>query len=375
MCILYSNYYITFIILSILFFKYHALENNVENFDSTSLDLIQNDLLSKNFIDQDSLVHSISGICDNKYLRKRQTVEQRGQYKQKRAIKTKSKTKAPPKKPTLQKPQTPASKPKLSTPKTSIPRSTTRKPQKGKPSNVRTTTRRTTPKVTRPNITTKKQTTSKTTTTKKSSSKRPTTKQTTPKTTTTKKPSSQTPTTKRTKPIRKSTRKSSSKPSTIITTSESTTTPKPDKYAREKSKLITLINALRRHYYSKELDVSFTLTSRAQKLADILSKHHNWTMNANESSYGVVLYYTESREKYNAFHFWSRGIEKIRYEDLENTVPPDFGQLVWASSKEIGCGISEGKPDSDILTVCLIYPKGNIPGQYSKNIRNELNKV
>uniref|UniRef100_A0A0N5BQW3 Uncharacterized protein n=1 Tax=Strongyloides papillosus TaxID=174720 RepID=A0A0N5BQW3_STREA len=187
MYILYSNYYITFIILSILSSQYHALESNVENFKSPSIDLVQNDLSLKNFIDQNSFVHSISGNSESKYLRKRQADGKMGQNEQKSAAKTKSEAKVPPKNPLLPKPKpptpkpkTPVLKPKPPTPKPSVPRPTTKKPL-----NEKTATKKTTPKTTPPKTTTKGQTTCKPRTTREITPKTTQPKKTTQKETTT----------------------------------------------------------------------------------------------------------------------------------------------------------------------------------------------
>uniref|UniRef100_A0A0K0FJ77 Uncharacterized protein n=1 Tax=Strongyloides venezuelensis TaxID=75913 RepID=A0A0K0FJ77_STRVS len=82
MNIFYNDYYITFIILSILFLQYQALENNARNEDGTSLDLKQNVLSSKNFINQDSLVHSKS---ENKDLKKSQG-DKKGKQNKKKSV-------------------------------------------------------------------------------------------------------------------------------------------------------------------------------------------------------------------------------------------------------------------------------------------------
>uniref|UniRef100_A0A0K0F325 SCP domain-containing protein n=1 Tax=Strongyloides venezuelensis TaxID=75913 RepID=A0A0K0F325_STRVS len=300
MCILYGNCFITFSILSMLFFQYQASENNARGEDIASLDLIRNDLYPNNFINQDTLVHSISRSNENKYLRKRQVDKNEKQIKQR----------IPPSKMIKMKP--------------SAPRPTTKKSQGGKPSNVKKTTRKTISKPTRPKITTKKQTKSKKSTTKK----------TLPRITQSKK-----------------------------TTSKPTTTAKADKFATVVHVLISDINGVRQYYNAPELNTSTTLSREAQKYADKLLKTKKWR-DYEDAKYGVITYYTyDINHLYIPMKTWTNGWEKIDYNNLEKTISPALSQIVWVSSTEIGCAISEQKSEDGALTLCLFSPKGNIKGK------------
>uniref|UniRef100_A0A0N5BL46 SCP domain-containing protein n=1 Tax=Strongyloides papillosus TaxID=174720 RepID=A0A0N5BL46_STREA len=73
----YINYFNIFIILSILFFKYQALENNAKNEDIQSFNLIQNDLFSRHFINYDSINTFARENSEIKYVKKRQSDEKR----------------------------------------------------------------------------------------------------------------------------------------------------------------------------------------------------------------------------------------------------------------------------------------------------------
>uniref|UniRef100_A0A0N5BL44 SCP domain-containing protein n=1 Tax=Strongyloides papillosus TaxID=174720 RepID=A0A0N5BL44_STREA len=358
MSIYHSNYYITIIILSILFLQYQALENNVRRGNSVSLDLIQNDLSSNNFINQDSLVHSIIGNIENKNLKKRQVDNKREQTKQKSAAMTKSKTSVQGKRPSKLKPPSsklkpPASKPKPPTSKPPVSRPTTRKP-----SNVKRTTRKTTAKVTTAR---KPLPTRKIKPTTKASSR-----------TITKKPVTST---KKSTPS-KTTPKITTSTSTVTTTrnriTKATTTPNPNDFDKLKSKLISDINTLRLKHQAKELTVNSTLTDLAQRLADNPRDVNNVP---DRDSVGLMEAFTEIGIYEDPLLIWTSDLENINYKKLdEELVPERFGQLVWISTTDIGCGISRSDEENVVITLCLFYPKGNIPGEYRENVKPEISQ-
>uniref|UniRef100_A0A0N5BHQ3 SCP domain-containing protein n=1 Tax=Strongyloides papillosus TaxID=174720 RepID=A0A0N5BHQ3_STREA len=258
-------------------------------------------------------------------------------------MKTKDKTKVLPKKPTLQRPKPPSSKPKPPAPKPQVRKTTTRK-------------------------TTKKATTSRKSTTKATTAKKPSSKRTI-------KTSSKTITKKTVTPTKKTT---PSKTTPKITTSTSTvtttrkrrtkpkTTSKPDEYAHLKSKLISDINDLRRKHHAPNLTLNNTLANQAQRIADIPRLING---GIDEKSVGFTFGVAPPEDEFNLISYWTRGAERIDYENLdEATVPRDFAQLVWVSSKEIGCGISVTDSNRVITFICFFYPKGNIPGQYRENV-------
>uniref|UniRef100_A0A0N5BQW5 SCP domain-containing protein n=1 Tax=Strongyloides papillosus TaxID=174720 RepID=A0A0N5BQW5_STREA len=138
-----------------------------------------------------------------------------------------------------------------------------------------------------------------------------------------------------------------------------------------KRKIINLINALRRHFYAKELEVSKKLINEAKKLADKLLKTGDW-YNYEDDTFGVLVYYSSSFEFSNPLDKWKSGSEKIDYSNInENTFPKDYAQLIWASTRQIGCIIRFGGRNRGYLFLCLFYPKGNIKGHYRENVRIE----
>uniref|UniRef100_A0A0N5BVD3 SCP domain-containing protein n=1 Tax=Strongyloides papillosus TaxID=174720 RepID=A0A0N5BVD3_STREA len=380
------------IMVSICMFYPHRKnpENNVENNDSVSLDLIRNDLSSKKFAGHDSFVHSKSRISKNNYLRKRQ-IENKGVQREessfvskksnnednkrqariiqgkkftgisplgirppyprhpnrKPPIKRTTPRRPPVRRTTIRRPpvrRTTTRRPPIrrtTTRRSSIRRTTIRRPPNGRP-----TTKKLEPRPTLPKRSTKKQTTPKTTLPRPPvrPSVRPPLRPQTPKPTTTKR--------------------------ATTTTRSTTTTVKPDKYAALIAKTISDINNLRLKHQAEKLTVSATLAKRAQKIAD---ESHEKLNDINDDSIRLIFYHARSEREFDPLSFWTIGIQDIDYNDLnERTVPLDFAQLVWVSSKEIGCGISELKDNAGILTICLFSPKGGIPGQYPENIRRPI---
>uniref|UniRef100_A0A0N5BMY5 SCP domain-containing protein n=1 Tax=Strongyloides papillosus TaxID=174720 RepID=A0A0N5BMY5_STREA len=248
MLIFYNNYYIT-LILSILFFRYQALENGARSDDIASLSLVHNDESLRNIIKRDTKIDYNAEVKENKYQRKILAVNNRNN--QKKVVKKKA--------------------------------------------------------------------------SKKDSNKR--------------------------KPKKDSTEE-------II----------HEKFIHEKFALIELCNEIRRKHHSPELKFSYKLSEEAQKLAVKLLKTKKWKYYKN-SKYGVITYFTPNMEiEYTPINYWTKGETNINYKNLEKTIPPDYAQIVWFSSKQIGCGITDKGPKKGSLTVCLFYPKGNIKNKYSKNI-------
>uniref|UniRef100_A0A0N5BL45 SCP domain-containing protein n=1 Tax=Strongyloides papillosus TaxID=174720 RepID=A0A0N5BL45_STREA len=275
--------------------------------------MIQNDIPTKQFINHDSINAYASENIEIKYVEKRKSNGKRSKTIQKKVVTKKTTKRMTPKKPLGK---------------------TTKKP-------LGNTTKK--PLV--------KKTTTRTSTSRKTQSTRTTPRKITPKTTTTKKPPSR------------------------ITTSKSTTTSKPVKYKEYIDEIVKEINNIRKYYKTPELEVNSNLAREAQKLADKLLKTKKWEDYKN-NTFGVIIYFTPSIEdQYDPIIRWFYGFEKIDYKNLEKTIPPALSQITWVSSKKIGCAISEENPENGALLLCLFSPKGNIPGEYNKNIRIKPNKA
>uniref|UniRef100_A0A0N5BHQ4 SCP domain-containing protein n=1 Tax=Strongyloides papillosus TaxID=174720 RepID=A0A0N5BHQ4_STREA len=420
MVIFYCNHYITFFILSILFFQYHTLENNVEKEDSALFKLIQNDLSSKNTINHDSLIHSVSENNENKYIRKRQTNGKEGQKKQKSATKAKSKTKLQDKKSPRPHPQPP----RPVTSKRPTTNSPSGKRQKKKPSKGITTTRKTASRTTQTKKNPKKQTTTgkitpKTTQTKKNITKQATTIKSSPTPPSKSEPSSITTTnascgsecqstpkivppkineTSSQKPISTPTIETSStsastseftptsqstttsaiensstsaSTSESMSTSQSTTTPYPDKYAEQKANLIKDINEAREAFQAQKLIFDPELANTAQKLANESAEGEQDVRNTNDTL-GLLTYYSDIEDSEFGLSQWIAGSYTFNFDKPEENPDwcDDFSQLVWASSERIGCGISKSV-DNIMVVACLFSPKGNIKGKYRENVHKK----
>uniref|UniRef100_A0A0K0FJ58 SCP domain-containing protein n=1 Tax=Strongyloides venezuelensis TaxID=75913 RepID=A0A0K0FJ58_STRVS len=466
MCIFYSNYYIRFVILSTLFFLYKALEGDARIGDNASLDLIQNDISLMNLINQESLVYSISGNSEIKYLKKRQSEKNKEQNKHKSAeiknnrkqVKVKksparklSGKRPPVPRPPMRKPgprRTTARRPpaRRTPPRRPPPRRTTarrppnrrtpprrpppRRTTARRPPNRRTPPRRPPPRRTtarrpparrtpprrppprrttlrrpptrrtlrppnkrpptrkpipKPNL--QKRTTKipssggKIRTTPKPPAQKPQVRKTTVKATTVRKPLL----TRKIKPAAKSSSiTTTEKPVTstmktapietipIITTSTSTattttkhttkpeTTSRFDEYAYLKSQMISYVNDLRLKHQTEELTVNTTLANKAQKVADDI---RNILVNI-DNSIGWLLLFTGLGDDSNPSTAKSADTENIVYGRPDSKpAPEEFAQLVWNSTKDIGCGISYIDTEHIMVTICMFYPYRKIPVQ------------
>uniref|UniRef100_A0A0N5BHQ6 SCP domain-containing protein n=1 Tax=Strongyloides papillosus TaxID=174720 RepID=A0A0N5BHQ6_STREA len=357
----YINYYITIITLSILFFQYHALENNVENDDNALLNFIQNDLSSKNSINQDSLINSIS---ENKNLRKRQASVK--QESRKSVPKKTGKPIVTPKKPSIpiRKPSKPTA-PKPSTGKPGVkrppPKTTTRGP----------TTRRRSPTST-PKRPTGQLSRGTTRPTSKTTTQRPVAppKKPAPIPIKSKKTSRPAATTRPSTTTRSPTTTKSPTTAITTTTSASTstfkTTPKINLQpnANKKLEIIKEINDLREVHKAPKLKVDQELSDEAQRLTtDAILHSRNVRYDGDD---GLLVYYYSQGQHDNPVDVWLAGYNVFKFENPEKDSKnySDLTQILWADSKKIGCGIDKNREDNRYAIACLISPKGNKEGDW-----------
>uniref|UniRef100_A0A0K0FQV0 SCP domain-containing protein n=1 Tax=Strongyloides venezuelensis TaxID=75913 RepID=A0A0K0FQV0_STRVS len=305
MYIFYSNYYVAVIIVCRLLYQNHALENSAKNNNFKSVSLEENESL-RNFIKRDTIISPIAEVKETKYLEKR-----RVNKKIKNLVKKKSSKK----------------------------KSIKKKPSKMKKKKS------------------SKQTTKKTSKKKKKKPSKRTTKKSLKKTTK-KKPK----TTKKKKP-----KTTTRKPKTTKTTTKSTTTTtEPEKFPHLISKVIKEINELRKKHRVPELTVNDTLVEQTRKMFNDLG---NYKDDKYIKFFGMLEDIEASYPEYDPFEKWAEGEKRINYDNLnENTVSKEFAQLVWASTKSIGCGYCIVDSNEVITFVCLFYPKGNIQGKYKENV-------
>uniref|UniRef100_A0A0K0FJ90 SCP domain-containing protein n=1 Tax=Strongyloides venezuelensis TaxID=75913 RepID=A0A0K0FJ90_STRVS len=244
MIIFCSNYFIIFIILSTLFFQYHALDNEKESSNEPE-PLIQNDEDSGYIVKRDTIIDPIAEVREHEYL-------------EKRAAKKSTSSKKPKKK-------------------------TNKKPSK--------------------------------------------------------------------KPKKK----------------------KPSKYEKMKKKLKSTINTIRKKYQAKKLTHDKRLASIAQNFVDKYAeknvKESKYKLEKNESV-GALIYRNKFNQAYVPFSLWTLGAPFIDFKNPERfPAGGDFTQLIWRSTKKIGCGISYKAKTKEVITLCLLSPKGNIEGKFKENIR------
>uniref|UniRef100_A0A0N5CBN2 SCP domain-containing protein n=1 Tax=Strongyloides papillosus TaxID=174720 RepID=A0A0N5CBN2_STREA len=164
----------------------------------------------------------------------------------------------------------------------------------------------------------------------------------------------------------------SSPTSPISTTIPPTTTQNSDIYANEKDALINEINFARQLHRAGEVTVNDELAKKAQELTDESALKRQFVPFKNDTV-GLLTY--QNREEYNedfGFSRWTAGADTFDFRKPENNLHhySSFTQLVWAESKNIGCGISKNERN-EIFVACLFYPKGNIPGKYSQNVHEK----
>uniref|UniRef100_A0A0K0FJ59 SCP domain-containing protein n=1 Tax=Strongyloides venezuelensis TaxID=75913 RepID=A0A0K0FJ59_STRVS len=396
MCILYSNYCIIFIILSLLFFQYQTLEDDAKNKDSASFDLIQNGISPIYFINQKPLVNFVRENNGIKYLRKRQADKERKQNKHKSAeiknnrkqVKVKksparklSGKRPPVPRPPMRKPgprRTTARRPpaRRTPPRRPPPRRTTarrppaRRTPPRRPPPRRTTVRRPPVRRTSPRRPPPRRTTVRRPPARRTPPRRPPPRRTTAqrppvRRTPNPRPPNKRPPTKKPGPILPPPKPSTSKPTTTTTT-----TLKSDKYTALNTKAISEINNLRRKHQTPDLIYDKNLADRAQEIAD---KSGNGFHGIDDQTTGMVFYIARSEKNFDPLSEWTSGTQDIDYDNLsEDTVPYEFAQILWVSTEKIGCGTSELERKDGIVTVCLLSPKGNIPGQYQNNIRRPI---
>uniref|UniRef100_A0A0K0EZV2 SCP domain-containing protein n=1 Tax=Strongyloides venezuelensis TaxID=75913 RepID=A0A0K0EZV2_STRVS len=143
------------------------------------------------------------------------------------------------------------------------------------------------------------------------------------------------------------------------------------KYITMKYQLYRDINELRGKYYMPPLQVNTTLSTELQ---DYVMRYitHDKTLEPLEQLGDEVIYFCPPDTKYEPIKYWSKYSYLLNDENIElGLLDLDFTQLIWKSSTHIGCGVFGGT--NGIFTYCRITPKGNIQGQYGKNVFNRDN--
>uniref|UniRef100_A0A0K0G1Z4 CAP domain-containing protein (inferred by orthology to a zebrafish protein) n=1 Tax=Strongyloides venezuelensis TaxID=75913 RepID=A0A0K0G1Z4_STRVS len=139
-----------------------------------------------------------------------------------------------------------------------------------------------------------------------------------------------------------------------------------NRFSNYKSRALTQINILRVHHNVHILKENYHLDALAQKFADKMASK-NTLLKIESPLYGIVVgivYYPAASVLVTKWYDERFGYSYFLSKPRHGT--QSFTQMVWKSTKYIGIGAAKR---GDLLFVtCFFYPKGNIKGQYRKNV-------
>ncbi|KAI9860325.1 MAG: hypothetical protein M1813_006214 [Trichoglossum hirsutum] len=132
--------------------------------------------------------------------------------------------------------------------------------------------------------------------------------------------------------------------------------------------VLTRVNNYRNHHSAAPLTWDATLASYARTQANGCKAVHS-------GKYGENIYSFWTTDADPSFVTWTNSAidwwmsEAANY-NVNNPAPAyHFTQLVWKSSKRIGCAWSVSKcPDKNYYLYCEFDPMGNIAGQFVANV-------
>ena len=128
-----------------------------------------------------------------------------------------------------------------------------------------------------------------------------------------------------------------------------------------------LHNSYRRKHGARDFKESSTITSRAQSYAQRCIFEHE-----RDGRYGENLYMSSARENpssalRNAIRAWYNEARQYSYGSGGFSMATGhFTQVVWASTREVGCGVSHC--NFGTIVVCKYYPPGNMLGAFQRNV-------
>ena len=143
---------------------------------------------------------------------------------------------------------------------------------------------------------------------------------------------------------------------------------------KERQILLYWYNHVRRYFKVEELTLSSDLEKIAQDYAEYLLPHpENLRKNHTDHTYkgsklGESIYVGKNDNGIVELVIDAWFMESdLYYEDPKNyEISAHFTQLVWKSTKLLGCGISCNI--YKCYVVCKYYPAGNIINEYEKNV-------
>ncbi|KAK1932766.1 SCP-like extracellular protein family protein [Babesia divergens] len=138
--------------------------------------------------------------------------------------------------------------------------------------------------------------------------------------------------------------------------------------------MLAALNSYRDFHSSPHLEWSSKLASDARRSANELSRRVSCNLPLyyrDEIGTNYVASDVASFTEELAARFWYEGHSDYDFQEggPENRNPNvlSFTQLVWKSSKDVGCGVACCDKERLIL-VCRFHPAGNIQGYYTQNV-------
>ena len=136
-------------------------------------------------------------------------------------------------------------------------------------------------------------------------------------------------------------------------------------------------NEIRKAHGSPELTLNIVLNNMAQNYAkQILDSQGRkaFPINIyNDSAVGENVIISSKKEPNEIFEKWYN--EKNLYDFSLNKFQKGTGhftQIVWKTTKEVGFGL-EADDKNNICCVALYYPGGNVIGEFSSNVTDNIN--
>ena len=142
---------------------------------------------------------------------------------------------------------------------------------------------------------------------------------------------------------------------------------------KERIALLNLHNIVRNLHHVSNLTQSSYIEKIAQKYSDFLLKNPNKYTELSKNTYndsklGENIYVGKNTENFsfNAIQTWYKESEFYFNNPEHFYFSPHFTQLVWKSTKLLGCGLSCNT--ENCYLVCNYYPTGNVLNEYYNNV-------
>uniref|UniRef100_A0A0N4ZEH6 SCP domain-containing protein n=1 Tax=Parastrongyloides trichosuri TaxID=131310 RepID=A0A0N4ZEH6_PARTI len=140
-------------------------------------------------------------------------------------------------------------------------------------------------------------------------------------------------------------------------------------YYKNRLKFLRNTNGYRYCHTTARVKTNKTLEKHAQEWASHLAKINKMKHSGKKGVGENILKISNNLFYKKGIHKWYEEKKKYNFSHTavnKVAIVGHFTQLVWKKSKTIGFGF--GKNGSMIFVVCLYYPRGNIRGQYEKNV-------